>query len=729
VQDLPLPTKESPESFASAVTNVTFYVASIDRLVDKASVNVQFSFITSDGGSLDSGDYINLYYPTGFFSYSEPKTIRAVVSVCDAQLKVYFSATYLYIQLNNCDSAYSVGSTISVQLIGVTIGPTPTAGGPITVSTSKDTAPSESIPSGPIAGAVAYVAALEIADSDRVANKAGVPVTFSFTPSAGGALSASNTITLNYPPGFFAPQVTPSISLSGGATATADAAGYSSIVITVQSGTVAANVLLNITLNSMTMGQSATAGAPVSVTTSQDILLLSTSTAPSGVIHGPVTFNSFGVASSDRVINKQGVSVTFNFYATPIGSLQSKDTITLNYPKFFFASGVFPTVVAAGCDLISGPSHDSSIVLTVQSGSVQGAAITLLGMTVGPSPTPGGPVNMSTSKDYLLAANLPSGNIVGAVTSVEFGISSSDRAVNKAGVPVTFSFTPSAGGALSASNTITLNYPPGFFAPQVTPSISLSGGATATADAAGYSSIVITVQSGTVAADAAVTVTMNGMTLGSTPTTGGPIIVSSSQDILLSSSIPSGSLGDAPTNVAFAIADSDRVANKAGVPVTFSFTPSAGGALSASNTITLNYPPGFFAPQVTPSISLSGGATATADAAGYSSIVITVQSGTVAADAAVTVTMNGMTLGSTPTTGGPIIVSSSQDILLSSSIPSGSITPDPLNVKAVHVLTAWHLDIGFADTIANIVNRYLDSFYTDSAQVATHSHPVTRLVL
>jgi hypothetical protein len=46
---------------------------------------------------------------------------------------------------------------------------------------------------------------------------------------------------------------------------------------------------------------------------------------------------------------------------------------------------------------------------------------------------------------------------------------------------------------------------------------------------------------------------------------------------------------------------------------------------------------------------------------------------------------------------------------------------DPSNVKAVHVLTAWHLDIGFADTIANIVNRYLDTFYTDSAQVVPAS--------
>jgi hypothetical protein len=48
-------------------------------------------------------------------------------------------------------------------------------------------------------------------------------------------------------------------------------------------------------------------------------------------------------------------------------------------------------------------------------------------------------------------------------------------------------------------------------------------------------------------------------------------------------------------------------------------------------------------------------------------------------------------------------------------------THDPSDVKVVHVLTAWHLDIGFADTIANIVNKYLDTFYTDSAQVSPRS--------
>ncbi len=127
MQILPLPTKELPESLASAVTNVTFSVASIDRLTNKV-VNVQFSFITSDGGSLQSGDGIYMNYPTGFFSYSQ--TVRAIVyPVCSKpkQLDVTVAATYIGIGLN-CDSAYSIGETVSVQLIGVTIGPTPTAG-------------------------------------------------------------------------------------------------------------------------------------------------------------------------------------------------------------------------------------------------------------------------------------------------------------------------------------------------------------------------------------------------------------------------------------------------------------------------------------------------------------------------------------------------------------------------------------------------------------------------
>jgi hypothetical protein len=125
------------------------------------------------------------------------------------------------------------------------------------------------------------------------------------------------------------------------------------------------------------------------------------------------------------------------------------------------------------------------------------------------------------------------------------------------------------------------------------------------------------------------------------------------------------------TNVLFEIANNDRVVSKAGVPVTFSFTPSAGGSLSATNTITLMYPYGFFATGVTPTgVSMSGFATAVSGRTSDSSIVVTLQSAIVA-NVQVTVTLNGLTLGKTATLGGPVMVTTSSDLLVSVSCSSG----------------------------------------------------------
>ena len=123
----------------------------------------------------------------------------------------------------------------------------------------------------------------------------------------------------------------------------------------------------------------------------------------------------------------------------------------------------------------------------------------------------------------------------------------------------------------------------------------MSGVATASCGASGASSIVLTLASGSVAASAAVTVTLGGMKMGATATAGGDVTVSTSQDPLTSATTPSGYIGNAVTSVGFTISSSDRVVNKAGVPVTFSFTPTAGGALASPNTVTLTYPPGFLA--------------------------------------------------------------------------------------------------------------------------------------
>jgi hypothetical protein len=217
-------------------------------------------------------------------------------------------------------------------------------------------------------------------------------------------------------------------------------------------------------------------------------------------------------------------------------------------------------------------------------------------------------------------------------------------------------------------------YPAGFFAIGVTPSsVALSAPAAAVSGASSDSSIVITLQHGTVSSNAAVVVTLNGLTVGHAPLAGGSVSVSTSQDQIVSASTASGWIGGAVTNVLFEIANSDRVVSKAGVPVTFSFSPSAGGALFATDTITLMYPNGFFSPGVTPSsVSMSGYATAVSGSSSESSIVITLSS-FIASYTHVCVTLNGLTLGKFATFGGAVTVSTSTDLLISESSSSGYI--------------------------------------------------------
>jgi hypothetical protein len=71
-----------------------------------------------------------------------------------------------------------------------------------------------------------------------------------------------------------------------------------------------------------------------------------------------------------------------------------------------------------------------------------------------------------------------------------------------------------------------------------------------------------------------------------------------SADTVASAGFSSGRIGSQATLTSFTIADGDRVANKANVAATFTFTASSGGATAAGGLITLLYPAAFFASNV-----------------------------------------------------------------------------------------------------------------------------------
>jgi hypothetical protein len=81
------------------------------------------------------------------------------------------------------------------------------------------------------------------------------------------------------------------------------------------------------------------------------------------------------------------------------------------------------------------------------------------------------------------------------------------------------------------------------------------------------------------------------------------ITVRTDADTVLSAGAASGGIFTQTTGVNFVIAAGDRVAAKASVPVTLTFTTQA--ALSINGKITLNYPTGFFVHAICATAALS----------------------------------------------------------------------------------------------------------------------------
>jgi hypothetical protein len=179
------------------------------------------------------------------------------------------------------------------------------------------------------------------------------------------------------------------------------------------------------------------------------------------------------------------------------------------------------------------------------------------------------------------------------VTSVTFSVRAGDRVAYSHHVQATFTFTPSAAGT-GPTVDVTLNYPSGFFDTSATPTAIVS-----TVDTImkprepGESSIVLDVSGAELAAGTAVTVTLEGCTLGIARAATDSVTVETNADPIASSPAEScGVIGGAATAVTFTIAPANREPNYCCAATTFSFTPSSGGA--NPSTITLNYPSGFY---------------------------------------------------------------------------------------------------------------------------------------
>jgi hypothetical protein len=135
----------------------------------------------------------------------------------------------------------------------------------------------------------------------------------------------------------------------------------------------------------------------------------------------------------------------------------------------------------------------------------------------------------------------------------------------------------------------------------------------------------------------------------------------------------------------FAISSSDRIASKTGVSVTLSFTVPVD--IRPGNSITLNYPPNFFAPAPNPEAiaATDPGIIIACSAFNQTQVVLTPVSSSIGASDSFTVIVRGATMGPVMPSFTSVSLQMSTDVLESSSVPSGAIFRAVGSGGAVHL--------------------------------------------
>ncbi len=233
-----------------------------------------------------------------------------------------------------------------------------------------------------------FFVSFNISDSDRVSGKFPATATFAFLPST--AIVAGGSITLNFPPLFFAPDTMPSSAIcsSQNLNLSAQATSNSSIVVTIvgpSSYAVAAGTSVTITVFGLTMGR-ATPGSPSGITVQTSTDAAVSLAAASGPIFSVVSAVAFFIATSERTAGNNNATIILQF--RPYSAIPVSGTITMNYPTAFFAPDVTPTFASssvAGVAFAFQPTKNTSIVITIIGVPVPISlfTVTITGFTMG----------------------------------------------------------------------------------------------------------------------------------------------------------------------------------------------------------------------------------------------------------------------------------------------------------------------------------------------------------
>jgi hypothetical protein len=292
-------------------------------------------------------------------------------------------------------------------------------------------------------------------------------------------------------------------------------------------------------------------------------------------------------------------------------------------------------------------------------------SITISGLVMGSRTIGDDAIILTTSADMKPSNSCFSGGIFNKVFVETFYIANRDRVAGRKNISASFSFISTVQGTLVSNSRITLNYPLMLFAPSANLSVSISGGGTGNVSATSSSAFVITTFASTLQAGISVIITLHGLAMGSSPKgSSDGIFVETSADSDPSDAISSGMVGGEVSIGVFVISGMGRIVDKTVATVTFSFTPSVGGALAPGSTIMLRFSSGFLNPGNSSVASISHGAFATITAPSFTSIVITTSHATLPSSNMITVTMVGVIVDSANgASSGGVVISTSADVL------------------------------------------------------------------
>jgi hypothetical protein len=228
-----------------------------------------------------------------------------------------------------------------------------------------------------------------------------------------------------------------------------------------------------------------------------------------------------------------------------------------------------------------------------------------------------------------------------------FKISSKDRTAGKSNASATISFF--SHHPILSSSRITLTYPANFFLASVIPYMAVGSSSianlTLVCSPTAVVSLVCTVSGAAISSSSYVNISIGGLTMGNK--TAGSDNVGVSVGCTTSNMISSGAIFSKVLDASLVIPLIHRVAGKASVTATLSFT-SIGTMIPTGSNITLNYPPNFFAPS-TPFVN-AGASSVTnlvilCSPTSSTSIILTTSMAAISTSPFV-VTISGFTIGS-----------------------------------------------------------------------------------